>query len=146
MEILVTAREETVTVIELTAREVMRLPRARHTLRVLRGNAWVTDARGDRLLWPGDAAVLPPSVKIPAVIGGLGDSPLVLELTGEEAAWWSLKTYGTAKRRSGTERQTTSRSFQGQIQQTACGFWTLLRRRFGGRPEAETPPCASTFC
>lgn len=87
MEILVTAREETVTLIELAAREVMRLPETPHTLRVLRGNAWVTDACGDRLMWPGDAAVVPSSTKMPAVIGGLGGSPLVMELIGEEAAW-----------------------------------------------------------
>lgn len=90
MEIVMTAqgrsaaqmRRTMTTVVVLAPGEVYRLPASCEHFYVAGGTAWLTDATGDRLVWPGESAAPSVQGEIAAVVGGLGDTPLIVEFAG----------------------------------------------------------------
>ena len=76
------------TVVVLAPHEVLRVPAAWDRIFVVSGTAWLTDSRGDRLVWSGESVAIesPDRVKLPAVVGGTTERPLIIEFTGPSAA------------------------------------------------------------
>jgi len=76
------------TVVVLAPHEVLRVPAAWDRIFVVSGTAWLTDSRGDRLVWPGESVAIesPDRVRLPAVVGGTTERPLIIEFTGPSAA------------------------------------------------------------